>query len=103
MRLGRPAEAVAVLQPARRGEVDASNLYITRTELHEALAQAFDALGRSDSATVHYRAVVKAWEKADAPFRDRLEGARRRIEAYASRASRSQTPPLIPGGHDLRQ
>src|SRR5439155_1101027 len=42
LKLDRPQDAVAALQPALRGVVDASNLYITRTELHELLAQAFD-------------------------------------------------------------
>jgi tetratricopeptide (TPR) repeat protein len=71
LRLGRAREAVAALQPALRGEVDASNLYITRTELHELLAQAFDRAGQPDSAAVHYRAVVKAWQRADPQFQAR--------------------------------
>ena len=33
-----------------RGKVDASGLYTTRTELHELLAQAWDAAGRADLA-----------------------------------------------------
>jgi hypothetical protein len=75
MRLGRPREAVAVLQSALRGEVDASNLYVTRTELHELLAQAFVATGQPDSAAVHYRAVVRSWHRADPPFRERRDRA----------------------------
>ena len=39
-RLTRPLEAIAVLRPAIRGGVDGSNTYLSRTELHEALAQA---------------------------------------------------------------
>lgn len=65
LRLGRPSEAVGTLQSALRGEVDASNLYITRTDLHELLAQAFDAAGQPDSAAFHYRAVIRAWRTAD--------------------------------------
>jgi predicted Zn-dependent protease len=65
LRLRRADEAVATLQSSLRGEIDASNLYITRTDLHELLAQAFDAEGQRDSAAVHYRAVVSAWRKAD--------------------------------------
>jgi predicted Zn-dependent protease len=75
LRLGRAREAVAALQPALRGEVDASNLYITRTELHELLAQAFDAAGQPDSAALHYRAVVKAWQRADPSFYNRRDRA----------------------------
>ena len=75
--LQRPAEAVAILQPALRGALDASNLYITRTELHELLAQAWDAAGRQDSARAHWAWVDRAWARADAPFRDRWERAHR--------------------------
>jgi tetratricopeptide (TPR) repeat protein len=75
LRLDRPREAVTALQPALRGEIDASNLYITRTELHELLADAFERAGQRDSAAVHYRAVVKAWQRADPEFHARRERA----------------------------
>ena len=58
LRLGRPADAVNTLQSSLRGEIDASNLYITRTDLHELLAEAFDRAGERDSAAAHHRAVV---------------------------------------------
>jgi tetratricopeptide (TPR) repeat protein len=77
MHLGRPLEAVAAVQPALRGEIDAANLYITRTELHELLAQAFVAAGVRDSAAVHYRAVTKAWARADPAFHTRRAAAQR--------------------------
>ena len=79
--LNRPREAVAVLQAALRGVMDASNLYVSRTELHELLAESFDRAGMADSATVHYRAVVKAWR---APTRCSMRGATRR-QAWLSR------------------
>ena len=75
LRLHRPAEAIAALQPALRGEIDASNLYITRTELHELLARAFDAAGKRDSAAAHYRSVVRAWQKADPAYHARRDSA----------------------------
>ena len=53
--LGRPTDAIAVLQPAFRGSLQGSNLYITHTELHEVIAQAFEQAGQPDSAAVHYR------------------------------------------------
>src|SRR5690606_16846502 len=56
--LGRPGEAVAVLEPALRGPLDASNLYITRTDLQERLGRAHEAAGQPDSAAMHYRAVL---------------------------------------------
>ena len=85
--LGRPHEAVEVLQPALRGEVDASNLYVTRTDLHELLARAFDATGAADSAAFHYRAVVKAWSRADPAFHTRRSEAHRWLARVA-------TPPV---------
>ena len=65
VRVGRPADAVAVLQPALRGSIESSNLYVTRTELHELLAQAWDAANRRDSAAANYRVVANAWKRAD--------------------------------------
>jgi DNA-binding SARP family transcriptional activator len=80
MALGRPAEAVAALQPALRGGVDGSNTYVTHTELHEALAQAFELAGQADSARAHYRAVVAALRHADPPFTDRYARARAKAQ-----------------------
>jgi len=74
--LQRPAEAIAVLRPAIRGGVDGSNSYTSRTELHEALAEAFDQAGQRDSAMAHWRAVEFAWRHADPQFRDRYQRAR---------------------------
>ena len=74
--LGRPRDAIEVLRPALRGAIDASNLYLTRTEVHELLAQAFAAAGQKDSASVHYGAVVRAWDKADPQFAARYAAAK---------------------------
>ena len=76
LKLRRPIEAIATLQAALRGELYASCLYVTHSELHELLAQAFDAAGQSDSAAFHYRAVVRAWRRADPEFVPRREAAR---------------------------
>jgi DNA-binding SARP family transcriptional activator len=75
LQLSRPAEAVAILQPALQGEIDASNLYITRPELHELLAESFARAGERDSAAAHYRAVIKAWQRADPAFHSRRDRA----------------------------
>ena len=83
----RPREAIAILAPALRGPLDASNLYVTHTELHELLAGAYDAAGETDSAAVHYRWVVNAWRNADAMFHARLDAARRRLAALQSLVS----------------
>jgi predicted Zn-dependent protease len=74
--LHRPGEAIAVLQPAIRGGVDGSNTYMSRTELHEALAQAFEQAGRKDSAVAHWRAVESAWRRADPQFAERYRRAK---------------------------
>jgi hypothetical protein len=83
VRLNRPAEAVPVVQAALHGSIDGSNLYITRTDLHELLAQVFDRLGQRDSATVHYRAVVRAWDRADPVYHARRDSARMRLSALS--------------------
>jgi tetratricopeptide (TPR) repeat protein len=66
--LGRPRDAVAVLQPALRGPFDAGNFYLSRTEVRLALAEAFEASGEADSARVHYQRVLSAWRNADPAF-----------------------------------
>jgi hypothetical protein len=68
-----------VLQAALRGEVDASNLYVTRTELHELLGEAFERAGDSGSARVHWRAVAKALASADPAFARRREAAEQAV------------------------
>jgi len=79
LRLNRPQEAVPVVRAALHGSIDGSNLYVTRTDLHELLAQAFDRIGSRDSAAFHYRAVANAWKRADARFHTRREVARARL------------------------
>jgi len=76
VRLGRADEAVPIVRAALHGELDGSSLYMSRTELHELLAQAFDAMGVRDSAAVHYRAVARAWEHADPVLTPRRDQAR---------------------------
>jgi len=77
----RPREAIAVLQPALRGTLEASNLYLNRTEIHELLAQAWDAAGVRDSAAAHYAWVAKAWSSADPSLTPRVQTARTRLAA----------------------
>ena len=80
--LGRAAEAVPVLQSSLRGGWDGSNLYVSRTELHELLAQAFAASGRRDSAAVHFRMVESAWRRADPGFAARYQAAKAWLDGY---------------------
>ena len=81
LRNRRPREAVAVLQPALRGSLQASNLYVSRTELHELLAQAWDAAGVRDSAAAHYAWVATVWAAPDSVLAPRAQAARTRLVA----------------------
>jgi tetratricopeptide (TPR) repeat protein len=79
--LGRADEAVTLLEAALRGPLEASGLYLTRTELHLELAGALEQAGRPEPAAEHYRWVVRAWEHADPQFQERREAARQRLAA----------------------
>ena len=84
LRRGRADEAVRVLQPAMRGSLQSSNFYVTRPELHELLAKAWDASrlpAARDSATAHWRAVAHAWSRADPPLRARGVAAQAHAQA----------------------
>jgi hypothetical protein len=76
--LQRGSEAISLLRAAIHGGVDGSNSYMSRTELHEALAQAFEQAGQQDSAVAHWRAVESAWRRADPQFKDRYLTAKRK-------------------------
>lgn len=78
LRLRRPDEAVAMLRAAFRGPLQASNLYVTHTELHETLGQALEMAGQLDSAMVHHCWAERARLTADPPFRSRDTGRCRR-------------------------
>jgi DNA-binding SARP family transcriptional activator/TolB-like protein len=85
LRLNRPTEAIPTVQAALHGGIEGSNLYITRTELHELLAQLFDATQQRDSAAAHYLVVERAWLSADPFLKRRYDAARQ----WLIRAGRS--------------
>jgi hypothetical protein len=74
--LSRPNEAIPILRGALRGGFEGSGLYLTRTEVHERLAESFVAAGQRDSAAAHYRVVERAWRTADSFLNERLDAAR---------------------------
>jgi tetratricopeptide (TPR) repeat protein/tRNA A-37 threonylcarbamoyl transferase component Bud32 len=85
LRLGRAAEAVVVVRAALHGQLESNNYYLTRTALHELLAQAFDADGARDSAAAHYVKVAAAWVNGDPAFKARANDAERWLRRYNTR------------------
>jgi hypothetical protein len=77
----RPAEAIPLLRAALHGTLDNVQLYVTRTELHELLAQAYAAQQQSDSAAVHCRHVAAALANADPQARPRFQRAVQAVSA----------------------
>jgi tetratricopeptide (TPR) repeat protein len=92
LRLGRAGEAIAAFRPASR-EMEGTGLYVTRTEVREQLARAWESQGNRDSALVHYRAVANAWKNADDSVRPRLAEVRARIAALERRALSFRAKP----------
>lgn len=86
--LGRPAEGIAIVRAGLHGGVDGSNLYVTRTELHELLAQLFDAARQPDSAVAHYTVVAQAWRGADPMLKARYDAVIARLSTLAPNATR---------------
>ncbi len=86
--VGRARDAIAALQSALHGPLDGSNLYVTRTELHELLARAHEAAGARDSAAALYRTVLAAWRNADPLFHPRRNAVRERLAALGRGGNR---------------
>ena len=85
--LGRPRDAIPVVQSALHGGIEGSCLYVTRTELHELLARLFDAVHERDSAAAHYAIVARVWASADPAFAPPRDAAQQWLER-AARVSR---------------
>ena len=88
LRLHRPAEAIPVVRAALHGPQDASNLYVTHTELHELLGDLFAASGARDSAAAEYRWVATAWARSDSDWRPRRERAVRLAALFGAAAAK---------------
>jgi hypothetical protein len=82
--LNRPEEAIPIVQGALHGGLEGSCLYLTRTDLHELLAQLFDAAGQRDSAAKHYTVVDRAWTHADSSFARRHDAVRKWLARTAT-------------------
>lgn len=85
---GRPREAIPYLRAPLHGWIEASNYYLTYTELHALLGEAFDRAGEPDSAIVHYDRAVDAWRHADPEFAGRVAAVRARVTALRARSHR---------------
>jgi tetratricopeptide (TPR) repeat protein len=66
---GEPREAIPLLRAALHGSLEASNLYVTHTELHALLARAFAATAEPDSAAAHSRYVQRTLVRAGTSFK----------------------------------
>lgn len=86
LKLRRPTDGIPVVRAALHGGISGSGLYVSRTELHELLAQLFDAAGDRDSAMVHYAVVERGWRSADPFLRPRYEAARTRLATLRPRS-----------------
>jgi tetratricopeptide (TPR) repeat protein len=80
IRLGRYAEAISILEPAMRGSLEASNLYVTYPEIRLLLAQAYAGAGERDRANRQLDWVRRAWVSADPLVRPQLDLAVRAVE-----------------------
>jgi DNA-binding SARP family transcriptional activator/TolB-like protein len=60
LKLGRYGDAIVILEPALRGSLEASNLYVTHTEIRALLAQAYARAGRRDRAAAESTWVQRA-------------------------------------------
>ena len=73
IRLGRYVDGIAILEPALRGSLEASNLYVTYPEIRLLLAEAYAGAGRRDRANRELDWVRRAWVRADAVVRQQLD------------------------------
>jgi hypothetical protein len=87
IRLGRYDDAAAILEPALRGSLEASNLYVTYPEVRLLLAEAYAGAGRPDRANRELDWVRHAWVRADQSVRPQLDMA---VHAVANPRSPSR-------------
>ena len=79
IRLRRYGDAIAILEPALRGSLEAANLYVTYPEIKLLLAEAYEGAGQSDRATAELEWVRRAYEKADGVAKPQLAETERRV------------------------
>jgi DNA-binding SARP family transcriptional activator/Tfp pilus assembly protein PilF/TolB-like protein len=72
IRLKRHPEAIAVLESALRGSLEAANLYVTHSEVRLVLAEAYARAGQRERAARELAWVARAWSNAEPLLRPRL-------------------------------
>ena len=92
---GQPRKATDLLYSALEGALDGANYYVTHTELREALADGYAALGKTDSARVNWNWLSAALAHADAGARPRYATVRAHlasVRTHPSSTSSSSRP-----------
>ncbi len=79
--LNRPNDAIAILRPVLHGPLEGSSLYLTLTETHALLGQAWESAGSPDSAASHFHWAVNALAGADPGQTTRREEMKKRLVA----------------------
>ena len=88
--MGRADDAAVVFDSVVPRLPIRSSLYVTTTDVREALGRAWQAAGRLDSAAVQYEYVSRTWRTADPQFQARRDSLRMRLTANG-RVRRDET------------
>ncbi len=81
LRLDKPEAAVAQLLPVFEAPIDASNYYLSRTDVYALLGEAEQRAGQR-AAAIHYdQKAAQAWRLADPSFRARRDSVLARLRS----------------------
>jgi DNA-binding SARP family transcriptional activator len=108
LRRGDARRAADLLRAALRGSLGSSNFYVTHTELHETLGDAYASLGKADSARASWNWVSVALAHADSAAKPRYLSAINhlggvRVADFDSSARRNGTPAATAAPRTKRQ
>jgi DNA-binding SARP family transcriptional activator/tetratricopeptide (TPR) repeat protein len=82
IRLGRYSQAIAILEPALRGSLEAANLYATHTEIRLRLAEAYARSGQPALARRELEWAEKALSRSEPAFKQRLAEVSRVVSMH---------------------
>jgi len=105
---GDARKAADLLRAALQGSLGSSNFYVTHTELHETLGDAYALLGKTDSARAHWSWVSVALAHADSAAKPRYQAALNhlagaRVADFDSSSRRNGTPAVTVAPRAKRQ